>query len=180
MKKKLFAFSIIVALLISSFGSSFAASRLSRPVIEEVEAGKKSIKIDWNYVQHADEYDIFRSTSPKGEYKYICTSEESWYRDYEVKKGTRYYYKVRAISYDEYEDSKLSKWRSGKINKPATKTTSYSSVSTSVAFSPTVYITNTGSKYHRAGCRYLHSSSRAITLNEARNYGYTACSVCWY
>lgn len=43
----------------------------------------------------------------------------------------------------------------------------------------TVYITKTGSKYHRAGCRYLRKSQIAISLSEAKNEGYTACSVCF-
>jgi micrococcal nuclease len=41
-----------------------------------------------------------------------------------------------------------------------------------------VYITNTGKKYHRAGCRYLSKSSIPITRQEAIARGYTPCSVC--
>ena len=41
----------------------------------------------------------------------------------------------------------------------------------------TVYVTRTGSKYHRAGCRYLSKSSTPMKLPDAsRRYG--ACSVC--
>ena len=43
----------------------------------------------------------------------------------------------------------------------------------------TVYITRTGEKYHRAGCRYLRKSQIEISLSEAKNEGYTACSVCF-
>ena len=43
----------------------------------------------------------------------------------------------------------------------------------------TVYITRTGEKYHRDGCRYLRRSQIAISLSEAKNEGYTACSVCF-
>lgn len=42
----------------------------------------------------------------------------------------------------------------------------------------TVYVTATGSKYHRAGCSYL-KSSRAISLADAIAAGYTPCSRCW-
>lgn len=45
--------------------------------------------------------------------------------------------------------------------------------------SQTVYITNTGEKYHRAGCQYLRQSQIAISLDDAINQGYTACSRCW-
>lgn len=41
----------------------------------------------------------------------------------------------------------------------------------------TVYVTATGSKYHRAGCSYL-KSSRAISLSDAIAAGYTPCSRC--
>lgn len=42
----------------------------------------------------------------------------------------------------------------------------------------TVYITATGSKYHRWGCQYLRSSCYSISLTDAIASGYTACSVC--
>lgn len=42
-----------------------------------------------------------------------------------------------------------------------------------------VYVTDTGSKYHRAGCRYLWNSRHKIKLSSAKSRGYTACSVCW-
>ncbi len=41
----------------------------------------------------------------------------------------------------------------------------------------TVYITNTGKKYHALGCRYLHSKT-AVSLSWARSNGYTPCSFC--
>ena len=45
--------------------------------------------------------------------------------------------------------------------------------------SQTVYITNTGEKYHRLGCQYLRQSCISISLNDAKRQGYTACSRCW-
>ena len=41
-----------------------------------------------------------------------------------------------------------------------------------------VYITKTGTKYHRAGCKYLDKSAISITRGEATKKGYTPCSVC--
>jgi len=41
-----------------------------------------------------------------------------------------------------------------------------------------VYITETGSKYHREGCRYLKKSKIPISLEDAVKRGYTPCSVC--
>lgn len=44
--------------------------------------------------------------------------------------------------------------------------------------SRTVYITNTGSKYHSGGCRHLKKSKIAIGYDEARSQGYEPCGVC--
>ncbi len=44
--------------------------------------------------------------------------------------------------------------------------------------SQTVYITRTGHKYHRVGCRYLSHSSIPISLREAEANGYAPCSIC--
>jgi micrococcal nuclease len=41
----------------------------------------------------------------------------------------------------------------------------------------TVYVTRTGAKYHREGCRYLSRSMIPISLKEAR-VRYSPCSVC--
>jgi len=42
----------------------------------------------------------------------------------------------------------------------------------------TVYVTNTGSKYHSAGCQYLSKSQIAISLSDAKAQGYGPCSKC--
>jgi len=42
----------------------------------------------------------------------------------------------------------------------------------------TVYVTKTGKKYHRDGCRYLSKSKIAVSLSEAKARGYGPCSVC--
>ena len=41
-----------------------------------------------------------------------------------------------------------------------------------------VYTTNTGSKYHRKGCRYLKYSSTEISMDQAISMGLTPCKVC--
>ena len=59
----------------------------------------------------------------------------------------------------------------------ATKTTT-KKASSSTNTSYTVYVTNTGSKYHRSWCSYLRQSKHAIDKNTAVSRGYTACSRC--
>ncbi len=41
-----------------------------------------------------------------------------------------------------------------------------------------VYITDTGSKYHQSGCRYLEDSQHEISLSSAIAQGYEPCKVC--
>lgn len=41
-----------------------------------------------------------------------------------------------------------------------------------------VYATKSGSKYHRADCRFISKAANAITLDEARAKALTPCSVC--
>ena len=47
----------------------------------------------------------------------------------------------------------------------------------SEAVAAVVYVTDTGSKYHASGCRYLKYSCREISLTEAKEI-YEPCSVC--
>lgn len=46
------------------------------------------------------------------------------------------------------------------------------------SYSQTVYVTNTGEKYHTSSCRYLSKSKNAIELKDAIAQGYEACKVC--
>lgn len=59
---------------------------------------------------------------------------------------------------------------SSQISTPASQTQNTAS--------DIVYITRTGEKYHRAGCRYLSQSQIPIERQEAIRRGYTPCSVC--
>lgn len=49
---------------------------------------------------------------------------------------------------------------------------------TSFLSGQTVYITNTGEKYHSSGCKYLRKSKVPIELSDALAQGYAACKVC--
>lgn len=43
----------------------------------------------------------------------------------------------------------------------------------------TVYITDTGTKYHKKGCSYLNITCSEIDKGEALGEGYTPCSRCY-
>ena len=56
---------------------------------------------------------------------------------------------------------------------------SYTEVSNNnVNESEYVYVTRTGSKYHRIWCSYLSNSCFSMTLDDALSAGYDACSRC--
>lgn len=174
MKKRLFSIIIVVFMFLGSAVPTFAATRLDRPVIDTITAKTSGIKISWDSVDDADSYYVYRSTSKDGKYKRIADTEDCVYQDSSAKQGKKYYYKVRAISDGEYTNSYLSKWRSAKIKK----TTAKSLASSGGTSSETVYITETGSKYHSAGCRTLHDSCIKTTLSKAKSAGYEPCGIC--
>ena len=66
-----------------------------------------------------------------------------------------------------------SKKKTSSKKKSTAKKKSSSSTSTT-----TVYITKTGTKYHRGDCSYLSKSKISISLSDAKADGYTACSRC--
>jgi len=51
-------------------------------------------------------------------------------------------------------------------------------ITTSTSQSVTVFTTNTGSKYHVAGCSSLRKSKIPMSLSDAKSEGLTACSKC--
>lgn len=57
-------------------------------------------------------------------------------------------------------------------------TTSGTTTSSSDYSTVTVYVTDTGEKYHRSGCQYLRNSKHEIYLSQAQALGYTPCSRC--
>lgn len=67
----------------------------------------------------------------------------------------------------------------GNTNTPSGGTSRPQTSTSSPSQGQTVYITDTGSKYHRYGCRYLKKSCIPISLESAKKQGYTACRICW-
>ena len=81
------------------------------------------------------------------------------YQNKSLSTNTPYYYRVRSYNTGGYSTY---------------SNTAYIMLGGSTMY----YITNTGEKYHRDGCRYLSSSKIPITLSEACSKGYSPCSVC--
>lgn len=87
-----------------------------------------------------------------------------------LKANTKYYVQVRA-----YLKKGAKTYRSAWSTKTSVKTKAKAVKKSSGG---TVYITNTGTKYHRDGCSSLRRSKHSISKSEAQRQGYTACKVC--
>ena len=46
------------------------------------------------------------------------------------------------------------------------------------AAGPMVYVTPSGSKYHKEGCQYIGKHATKMSLADAKEAGYTACAKC--
>lgn len=69
------------------------------------------------------------------------------------------------------------KWSFSRSSKPVTAGAAVTGTSAKPTGS-TVYITKTGTCYHRSGCRHLAKSRIPITVAEAKARGFRPCSVC--
>lgn len=63
-------------------------------------------------------------------------------------------------------------------SKPSTEKIASQESALSSSQKEEVYITSSGKKYHRQGCRYLSKSSIKKKLAEVKKAGYSACRVC--
>ncbi|MEW8957829.1 MAG: thermonuclease family protein [Moorella sp. (in: firmicutes)] len=64
------------------------------------------------------------------------------------------------------------------LNSEGNTQTTVTEVSSENKKEITVYVTKTGKKYHRDGCRSLAKSKIPMSLEDAKNSGYTPCSIC--
>jgi micrococcal nuclease len=81
------------------------------------------------------------------------------------------------IVFSSIEEAEKAGYVACKICQPASPTVK-TETQTEDESKITVYITKTGSKYHRASCSYLRKSMIPISLKDAKARGYTPCSRC--
>ncbi len=94
---------------------------------------------------------------------------------YNAMRGVKINYKTGAVSGKAVKKSSSSSSNKGSSSSSGNKN---NSTSTSTTGGKWVYVTNTGTKYHAASCKYLASSKHKIKLKAAKAQGYTACKVC--
>lgn len=78
---------------------NFKLKQLGKTSIKSLKTGKKSVKIKYSKVTGATKYQIYRSTKKGSGYKKIATVKGTSYTNKGLKKGKKYYYKVRALRY---------------------------------------------------------------------------------
>jgi len=86
------------SLSVSSNGGGGQSSTLSAPTGLTASAGSSSISLSWNSVSGATNYKVYRATSASGNYTERDNVGNTNYTDYDVTKGTTYYYKVTALN----------------------------------------------------------------------------------
>lgn len=137
-----------------------------------------------NYIDPQEHYsDGYADGYNDGYYDGSSVSDDSSYEDgYD----DGYYYGLE-VGYndgyyegyaDGYADNEPASSYSGGNTYSGSSTGGYDDTYSEPPVSSTVYITESGTKYHRAGCQYLSKSCISISKSSAQSRGYTACSRC--
>ena len=80
-------------------GYRFATATLTKPAIKTIKAGKKKATVKWGKIKGANGYVIYRSVKKSKGYKAVKTITRGGtvsFINKKLKKGKRYYFKVRA------------------------------------------------------------------------------------
>lgn len=140
-----------------------------KPTLSLVSKTKTSIKVKWTNVTGESGYQLAYKKKGASSYTYKLITGNSKQIS-KLKQGTNYQFKVRA--YKKIDGNKAyGTWSSVKTIK--TKGTASGGTS-----SKTVYITETGTKYHfDKNCRGLSNAKKiySTTLSKAKSNGLTLC-----
>ncbi|MCQ4635945.1 hypothetical protein NE619_04335 [Anaerovorax odorimutans] len=149
-----------------------AASELAKPDLKAKATGATKVKLSWKKVSGASGYKIYKYNNEKKKYTVVKTIKKAGTKSWtnkNLKTGKKVKYKMRAYK------KKGGKTVYSAYSKVRTATPKAKKQSSS---GKTVYITKTGSKFHRGSCRYLSRSKIAISRSEAVAQGYDPCKVC--
>lgn len=185
--KKILSFALCMILVFAMpITSATAKTTLDRPQIS-VSVSRKHATIRINKVSGAKRYRIYmkkKCESCGGTWVRIKTTTLLRYTKKSLALGETYYFKVKAYGKNKAK-SDFSKVKTVKIDgtktaKTSVPTSGSSNIvsSTTATVSSTVYITSTGTKYHRASCGSLSKSKISISKSDAIAKGYTACARC--
>ena len=184
----------------STVSSTVSMIKLKTTTIQSLSGGNKAFTVKWkkqtkNVTGYQIQYSLKKGFKSGNKMVTIRKANAVSKKVSGLKAGKTYYVRVRTF-YADNGTKKYSKWSAAKAVKTKKTAASTRSVATSVSQSTsksaskaktssrtssggsTVYITDTGSKYHADGCRYLSKSKHAIGLNDAISRGLSPCSVC--
>ena len=81
----------------SKYSSILSAKpKVPAPTSLKSSGGSGKVTLSWAGVSGATKYQVYRATSKNGKYKKIKTTKSKKFTNTSVKKGTKYFYKVRA------------------------------------------------------------------------------------
>lgn len=149
-----------------------AVAKPGKCKITSLSCSSKSCTVKWKKVSGATSYEIKctpKSRSAKSIIKKVGNVKRATVSG--LKAGVTYNVQVRAcktINGTKHCGSWSAKHRA------KVKSTSHHSTTHSY----TVYITNTGAKFHASGCRSLRASKIPISRSAAISRGYSACGIC--
>lgn len=89
-------------------------TKVSKPSIQSVSAGKQSATVKWKKVKGASAYAVYYSTSKKGDYTFSGRTSKTSLKVKSLKSGKKYYFKVRAIAANAARADVLSKLSAAK------------------------------------------------------------------
>ena len=73
--------------------------KLAAPVLSASNVDySNSVKLEWNAVEGATAYKVYRAYSKNGSYSLLKTTDDTSYRDYATVLGKTYYYRIIAIN----------------------------------------------------------------------------------
>lgn len=76
---------------------TFTVKKLPRPSFIKTVSSKRKVTVTWGKVSAASKYKVYRSLYKSKKYKLVKTTKYRKFVDKKVKKGKRYYYKIRAV-----------------------------------------------------------------------------------
>ena len=85
---------------------------LNTPNFSKIESLINGIRLDYDFVQGAGSYNIYRAESLNGKYEIIENTPEKFFIDNEALYNKEYFYKISAVSYNQEEESALSEAKS--------------------------------------------------------------------
>ena len=115
----------------NSGGGGGSTTRPSTPSGLTASANSSCIELDWNSVNTASTYYVYRSTSASGTYSFLKEVYSNYCSDCTVSAGTTYYYKVTAVN--SAGESSMSAYASAKISSGGGNEQHYGPVITEVS-----------------------------------------------